>query len=52
MTEKLKPVHPGEVLLVDYDLDVTADTLVSRTEREVRVHAPIWIRSQRENFRS
>jgi len=99
MTEKLKPVHPGEVLLeeflkpmelsqnrlalgigvpprrineivlgerritadtalrlaryfgnspqfwlglqMDYDLDVTADTLASRIEREVRAHAPM-----------
>jgi len=99
MTEKLKPVHPGEVLLeeflkpmelsqnrlaleigvpprrineivlgewritadtalrlaryfgnspqfwlglqMDYDLDVTADTLASRIEREVRVRAPM-----------
>jgi len=99
MTEKLKSVHPGEVLLeeflkpmelsqnrlaleigvpprrineivlgvrritadtalrmaryfgnspqfwlglqMDYDLDVTADNLASRIEREVRVHAPM-----------
>ena len=99
MTEKLKPVHPGEVLLeeflkpmalsqnclaleigvpprrineivlgerritadtslrlaryfgnspqfwlglqMDYDLDVTADTLASRIDREVRVRAPM-----------
>jgi len=99
MTEKLKPVHPGEVLLeeflkpmelsqnrlaieigvpprrineivlgarritadtalrlaryfgnspqfwlglqMDYDLDVTADILASRIEREVRPHAPM-----------
>jgi len=99
MTEKLKPVHPGEVLLeeflkpmelsqnrlaleigvpprrineivlgerritadtalrlaryfgnspqfwlglqMDYDLDVTADALASRIEREVRAHAPM-----------
>lgn len=98
MTEKLKPVHPGEILLeeflkpmelsqnrlaleigvpprrineivlgerritadtalrlaryfanspqfwlglqMDYDLDVAADTLKSRIEREVRAHAP------------
>jgi len=99
MTEKLKPVHPGEVLLeeflkpmelsqnrlaleigvpprrineivlgerritadtalrlaryfgnspqfwlglqMDYDLDVTADTLASRIEREVRTRTPV-----------
>lgn len=99
MTEKLKTVHPGEVLLeeflkpmelsqnrlaleigvpprrineivlgvrritadtalrlaryfgnspqfwlglqMDYDLDMTADALASRIEREVRVHAPM-----------
>jgi antitoxin HigA-1 len=28
-------------LQMDYDLDVTADTLASRIKREVRVHGPI-----------
>jgi len=28
-------------LQMDYDLDVTADNLASRIEREVRVHAPM-----------